>query len=63
MPTSGPFEIVKPFAWMALAAFLVGFFSYFLFHGPEAPVATDTAGWTSTVSGPSSAEWNSLKPI
>ena len=64
MPTAGPFEIVKPFAWMALIAFLVGFFSYMLLH-PQPQTLAERMEPTaaSTVSGPSSDDWNILKAI
>ncbi|WP_374469206.1 hypothetical protein [Phenylobacterium sp.] len=63
MPTSGVFEIVKPFLWMAFAAFLVGFFSYFLFNEPSPAFAQQPEAWSSSVSGPSSDEWNIVKHI
>ncbi|HEY8615737.1 hypothetical protein [Phenylobacterium sp.] len=63
MPTSGAFEIAKPFLWMAFVAFLVGFFSYFLFNDPAQPFGAQPEAWSAAVSGPSSDEWNVLKHI
>jgi hypothetical protein len=60
MPTGGAFEILKPFLLMAAIAFAVGFFSYLAFTPAEA--RRDEA-WRTTVSGPSSADWNLVKHI
>ncbi|MCR5877802.1 hypothetical protein [Phenylobacterium sp. J367] len=61
--SSDVFEIAKPFAWMALTAFLVGFASYFLFGERPQTLAGD--GWVqpAAASGPSSADWNIVKHI
>jgi hypothetical protein len=63
MPTSVVFDMLKPFLWMALAAFLVGFCSYFLFNEPSQFAAEQAEPWSASVSGPSSDEWNVVKHI
>jgi hypothetical protein len=67
MRTTGAFEILRPFAWLATAAFLVGFVSYLalgpapqaMAHESSAPAAqvSEDASW------PLSDEWNLAKRI
>jgi hypothetical protein len=63
MLSSDLFNIVKPFAWMALVAFLVGFASFFLFGEPTQTFGQEPASWPAAVSGPSSDDWNVVKHI
>lgn len=63
MPTSAAFDVLKPFAWLAAIAFLVGFASYFVLGPPAHTVAQQPEAWSATVSGPSSDEWNIIKHI
>lgn len=63
MPTSGAFDVLKPFAWLAAIAFLVGFLSYFALGRPAEAIAPNHEPWSAAVSGPSSDEWNVIKHI
>lgn len=63
MPTNGAFDVLKPFAWLAAIAFVVGFFSYLVLGQPSQAVAQDHEPWSAAVSGPSSDEWNIIKHI
>jgi hypothetical protein len=68
MQGSSAFQILKPFAWLASASFMVGFVSY-LALGPSShalareeprapiPAVSDVA------SGPASQDWNFEKKI
>jgi hypothetical protein len=63
MPGPCTLADLKPFLWMALAAFLVGFVSFlFLGEGSRA-VAREPAHYASAASAPSSDEWNLPKRI
>jgi hypothetical protein len=62
MSAENLFEIARPFAWLAVVAFLVGFVSYLALGRPATAAAQDRLG-TVTASGPSSAEWNLPKRI
>jgi hypothetical protein len=53
---------LRPFLWLALVAFLVGFVSYIALGRPAAALAQDDA-WTAAVSAPVSDEWNTPKHI
>ena len=55
-------EFLKPFLWLALAAFLAGFFSYLLVGGAPAPQAV-AAQRAPLVSAPASDDWNLPKHI
>jgi hypothetical protein len=35
MPVSGPYELLKPFLWLALFAFLLGFAGYVAIGGAD----------------------------
>lgn len=35
MPDSGPFELFKPFVWLAVGAFLLGFLGYVAVGGGD----------------------------
>jgi hypothetical protein len=69
MTGSSAFEILKPFAWLASASFMVGFVSY-LALGPSshalaredarAPIPAVSDMMTS---GPASEDWNFEKKI
>jgi hypothetical protein len=69
MPTTGALpnnalDVVKPFAWLAAIAFLVGFCSYLVIGQPDTAFAHEgPSASTATVSGPSSDEWNLPKRI
>jgi hypothetical protein len=56
------FDVLRPFAWLAAVAFLVGFVSYLALGHPSAAVADDRPQ-PAAVSGPSSDDWNLPKHI
>jgi hypothetical protein len=60
--TSGTLDVVRPFAWLAVIAFLVGFVSY-LALGHPTPAQADDSARAAAASGPSSDEWNLPKHI
>lgn len=63
MQDSGAFDVVRPFAWLAAIAFLVGFVSYLALGRPSPAMADVPAAHAALVSGPASAEWNLPKHI
>lgn len=66
MPTSGAFDALKPFAWLAAIAFAVGFLSYLALGAPTQAVAMDAtypAAVSDQASWPTSDDWNVAKRI
>ena len=69
MGTTGAFEILRPFAWLATIAFLVGFVSYLALGQTSPAVARETTAaapasqLSDDASWPSSEEWNIAKRI
>lgn len=64
MPVTGAYDVLKPFAWLALAAFLVGFVSYLALGQPTRAMASEEpSAYSATVSAPSSDDWNIIKHI
>ena len=65
MKGSGAFEILRPFAWLAAIAFMVGFVSYLALGPTSSAVAREGAQptYSDTASWPSSEEWNVAKHI
>jgi hypothetical protein len=60
---TGAFAILKPFAWLAVVAFVSGFLGYLaLGHPSQAFAKTDDVQATTT-SGPASDDWNLPKHI
>jgi hypothetical protein len=60
----GALDVVKPFAWLAAIAFLVGFCSYLVLGHPSQAIAQEEAyAAPSAVSAPASDEWNLPKRI
>jgi hypothetical protein len=55
-------ETLKPYLWLALAAFLTGFVSYLAVGRAAAPEAA-AAAYAPRVSAPVSDEWNLPKHI
>jgi hypothetical protein len=55
-------EALKPFLWLALAAFLVGFVSYLALGRPSPAIAQDEMV-QAPASAPVSDEWNLPKRI
>lgn len=66
MPSSGAFDALKPFAWLAAIAFAVGFLSYLALGGASQAVAQDAsnpAAASDPASWPTSEDWNVAKRI
>jgi hypothetical protein len=61
MHSSEVAEGLRPFLWLALAAFLVGFMSYLLLGRPAAP--STVAAYMPAASAPASDDWNLPKHI
>ncbi len=57
---SDVFDILKPFVLLAALGFVIGFFCY-LAIAPDGRSRSDA--WPTTVSGPSSNDWNLIKHI
>lgn len=56
---NGASDIVRPFAWLAVIAFLVGFVSYLALGGPSTAVAREEVKpAVIEASGPVSDDWN-----
>lgn len=49
---------VRPFAWLAMLAFLVGFIGYLAVSAPVVATVYDAPPEAARISGPVSAEWN-----
>ncbi|MDB5445033.1 MAG: hypothetical protein JWQ97_350 [Phenylobacterium sp.] len=63
MPRHRALHHLKPFAWLALVAFLVGFMSYaVLGEGSHAAARVD-ARYVPVASAPASDDWNLPKHI
>ena len=62
MPATSLPEIVRPFAWLAAFAFLVGFVGY-LALGRPAVAASEGHYQPLAASGPASQDWNLPKKI
>ena len=62
MSGSGFFDALRPFLWMAFAAFLAGFLSYTAVGGSRAAAKVATV-YTPAASAPASDEWNLPKRI
>lgn len=64
MPTAGAIDVIRPFAWLAAIAFLVGFCSYLVLgQANPAMVGDVTYAGPAAVSGPASDDWNLPKRI
>jgi hypothetical protein len=63
MPVTTTFELVRPFLWLAAAAFMIGFVSCLVFAGPTASAQSHPNVQPAVISGPSSAQWNLPKRI
>ena len=62
--TGSALDILRPFLWLALVAFLVGVASYLTLGQPSAATAAARAPVRAEmVSGPSSDDWNLPKHI
>ena len=68
MTATGAFDILKPFAWLAAVAFLVGFVSYLTLGRPAAASAHAETTYSAPVAGEASwpaasDEWDFAKEI
>jgi len=61
---TGALDLIRPFAWLALIAFLVGFVSYLALGQPSRAVAEEEImpAYASD-SGPVSDDWNIARRI
>ena len=57
-PDATVYEMVRPFAWLAVAAFVIGFLGQVLVGSAGSAVAKDRPGIEQEVSGPASDDWN-----
>jgi hypothetical protein len=64
-PTNESWDVMKPFAWLAGLAFLVGFCSYLVLGQANSAMAGEEtyASPAAAVSGPASDDWNLPKHI
>ena len=61
---SGALDVFRPFAWLALIAFLVGFVSYLALGEPSYAVAgEEIVPAYASDSGPVSDDWNIARHI
>jgi hypothetical protein len=63
MSVSDMLEAMRPFLWLALAAFFAGFLSYVVVGGPGAAAKIAPADYAPVASAPSSDEWNLPKHV
>ena len=65
MKGSSAFQIIRPFAWLAAFAFMVGFVSYLALGRPSQAIAQEAPApnFSDTASWPASEEWNVAKQI
>jgi hypothetical protein len=64
MTRAGALDLLRPFLWLALAAFLVGFAGYLtLGQGRSSSAPGKAQARMEAVSGPSSDDWNLPKHI
>ena len=64
---TGVSDLVRPFAWLAVVAFMVGFVSYLALGHASTAQAQDTlqpaAYEAVSTSGPVSADWNVARQV
>jgi hypothetical protein len=60
---TGALDFLKPLAWLATIAFLVGFVSYLALGQPSSARAGTPAPHAALVSFPASDDWNLPKQI
>ena len=60
---TGALELAKPYLWLALIAFVVGFASYLAVGGAPPALAGEAAAYEAPVSAPVSDDWNLPKEI
>jgi hypothetical protein len=63
MSVSDLLEAMRPFLWLALAAFLVGFLSYVVVGGAGAAARVAPVDYAPVASAPSSDDWNMPKHV
>ena len=62
MPGSGVLEVLRPYLWLAMIAFLVGFLSYVALGGAHASAQSEPR-FAPRVSAPAAEAWNLPKRI
>jgi len=62
MSASGVLQAVRPYLWLALVAFLVGFLSYLALGGAHAQAGA-RAPFAPKASAPAGGDWNLPKRI
>ena len=62
MSATGWLEALRPYLWLALTAFLVGFLSFLAFGGAQ-PSVGPQARFAPRVSAPAADDWNLPKHI
>lgn len=63
MPASTLFDVLKPYLWLTLAAFLAGFLSYVALGRPAAEPQASRLQPAPVVSAPVADTWNLPKHI
>jgi hypothetical protein len=63
MRTTGTFQILRPFLWLAPIAFVVGFIGCLALGGDATAVAGVQPTQGSAISAPASDDWNFPKHI
>jgi hypothetical protein len=58
-----PYVLIRPFVWIAVAGFLVGFSGFLLWRAVPAFEGEAAAPALATASGPVADDWNRPKPI
>lgn len=56
-------DLAKPYLWLALIAFVVGFASYLAVGGPPPAFAAEAPVYEAPVSAPVSDDWNLPRQI
>jgi hypothetical protein len=62
MPASGVIEVLRPYLWLALVAFLVGFLSYLAIGVGTSPMRAEPQ-YAPRVSAPVAGDWNLPKHV
>lgn len=57
-PGATPYEIMRPFAWLAVLAFVIGFMGQVILGQAGAPAKAAHVSLEQTVSFPASDDWN-----
>jgi hypothetical protein len=63
MSASGLYVSLRPYLWLAAAAFAAGFIGYARVDAPRPAAKAEPAAHGRTASAPSSADWNLPKHV